>query len=335
MILPPASSFPVPYSPTWLHLDSTKLKEYMSCPRRFFYRYVLGWQLERDQESLHLVFGQAWHLAMEHLLKGLKENQGYPPDVLQEAFTKLNDCYREAFSPEQEEAFNSPKNPTNALQALVEYSQKHGGDYREFEVLHTEIAGTVPISDERRLVFKIDAVCRDSVSGLAFVLEHKTSQQLTSNWADQWTLSVQVGTYCHALYCLMTSEQVYGAKVNGAFFRKKGNDFMRVPVRQTPEMMQRWLENVNQWYDAIEENFQLLADTSPDDPVMLAFPMNTGACQDWGRTCAYHDFCISWNNPLKRVNDPLPEGFTINHWDPLEEHKKTATLVDVNGENLV
>lgn len=329
MQLPPASSFPVPFSETWRSVDSTKLKEFMRCPRRFFYRYVLGWQLEAAQESLHLVFGQAWHLAMEHMLKGLAEQGGYNAKLVIEAYELLRDCYYASFSPEQEEAFNSPKNPANALQALTDYAQRFAADHRDFKVLHTEIAGTVPVGDDRQMVYKIDAIIQDLVTNLVAVLEHKTSQQLTHNWSDQWILSPQVGTYCHALYCLKPSEQVYGARVNGTFLRKKGNDFMRVPVRQTPEMMQRWLEMVNHYFDNIEFNFEQLCEETPEKDIMQSFPMNTEACMDWGKTCPYHDFCVSWNNPLRRANEELPGGFEVRHWDPLAEHAKTATIVEI------
>jgi CRISPR/Cas system-associated exonuclease Cas4 (RecB family) len=51
---------------TWQVLDATKLQTYMRCPRKFFFNYVLGWKSEIP--SNHLVFGSAWHMAMEVLL---------------------------------------------------------------------------------------------------------------------------------------------------------------------------------------------------------------------------------------------------------------------------
>lgn len=327
MNLLPADSYPVPFSETWRQLDSTKLKQFMSCPRSYFYQYVLGWRLETMGESLHLIFGQAWHLAMEHLLKQLGQTGQYDAKAVQEAFRQFESCYRSSFSVDTDDA-NAPKNPANALSALIDYSERFKHDATEFDVEHTEITGKVPIGEDRHLVFKIDAVCRDKESQKCFVLEHKTSGTLASNWADQWILSIQVGTYIHALYCLMPPEQVYGAKVNGTFLRKKGNDFMRVPIKKTPEQMQQWLEDANFWYGEIERQFDELSNATPDDPVMLAFPRNTNACIDWGRVCPYHDFCVSWNNPLKR-SDVVPGGFTIDHWDPMAEHLKTAKLIEV------
>ena len=51
--------------PTLQTVDSTKINTFLDCPRQYFFTYVLGWRSDRPNN--HLVFGQAWHEAMEHL----------------------------------------------------------------------------------------------------------------------------------------------------------------------------------------------------------------------------------------------------------------------------
>lgn len=335
MNLPPASSFPVPYSPTWQQQDSTKIKEAMRCLRRYFYRYVLGWRIEG--ESIHLVAGAAWHLAQEHLLKNLNERQGYPPDVIQEAFNKLLIHYREHYGPDMDDVY-APKDPANMLAALVEQSNTYRDDHKLYEVINTEIAGQVPIGDNRSIVFKIDGVLREKESGKIIIMEHKTSAAETKHWGDQWVLSIQVGAYIHAMYCFADPADVKGAIVNGVFLRKKGNGFQRYPILKTPDDMQVWLNTVNYWYDQIEMQFAELSEASASDDIMECFPMNPEACTDFGKVCPYFDLCTAgrrWKNPIRASQECIPEGYIVEHWNPLEEHLKTATLIDLEKPDVV
>jgi len=49
----------IPYHYTWEIQDSSKVQDAMTCMRRYFYNYILGWQ--SDAPNNHLVFGSAWH----------------------------------------------------------------------------------------------------------------------------------------------------------------------------------------------------------------------------------------------------------------------------------
>lgn len=312
--------------PTWNILDSTKLKTFMSCPRRYFWNFIVGWRPEG--ESIHLVFGAAWHLAMERMLLGYQTRGRYDNADIPDAINLLTSHYREYFTEDQDALFE-PKNPAYALEALALYVQNYVGD--RFKVISTEIAGTVPIAENRRMHFKIDALCQDE-AGKLFVLEHKTSQRMTSTWMDEWALSVQVGTYIHALMCMQDPLNVYGAKVNGTFFRKKGCDFLRAPVKKSPIQMQQWLNTVNHYADMIDAEYERLAEANEDDPILNAFPMNTEACVQYG-VCPYHDFCTSLCNPLNLAAKEPQSGFKVEYWDPMTEFRKTAKqIVEIGKE---
>ena len=81
--------------PTWDIMDSSKLICYKECPRKFFYQYILGWQ--NAYPNNHLVFGSAWHMAMEWLLN-------HPKDIAGAALAFL-EYYREHFPPNTDELF--------------------------------------------------------------------------------------------------------------------------------------------------------------------------------------------------------------------------------------
>ena len=159
-------NFPIEKHYTWEILDPSKITCYLECPRKFFYDYLLGWR--PTEPNNHIVFGSAWHLAMEHLLLN-----GYDEVSIADAFDKFLQHYRADFPETTDETF-WPKTPERALEALVEYSEKYKGDLNEFEVLFTEISATVPLSEEHNLHLRMDSIVKKH-DGTIYSLEHKTA----------------------------------------------------------------------------------------------------------------------------------------------------------------
>jgi hypothetical protein len=296
-------------SPTWAIQDASKIQTYMACPREYFYTYVLGWR--RVDPNSHLVFGEAWHAAMEQLLVG-----GYGDESLIISQTKLEEIYRRSFS-EITDQDRYPKVPGFAAEMLLKYVKNYSRDHHEFETLYTETSGSVSIGPSRVVHFKTDSVLRGTSGFLKdkiFSLEHKTLGTLNRQWQQQWSLKQQVGVYTHFLYCLYDPASVYGIIINGAVFNKTKPDFIRLHVPKRADQMQTWLQNINFWYDAIERDFNRLAHASEAHALLVAFPMNSESCTKYFG-CPYFDFCLSWSNPLQHL-DALPVGYEVSHWDP-------------------
>ena len=317
-------TYPVPVHKTWDINDASKLSEHRRCRRKFFFRYVLGWDTE--EPNIHLVHGEGWHRAMSHVLR-----HGFSPEEVTKAYNLYYEYYREYFSELQDE-LNYPKSPGSVLQSLEEYSVKYGNE--DFELLHTEIAGTVPVDDNRVLHFRLDTICRDKDG--YFCLEHKTTSMLSQAWLDSWSLSLQVWLYTHVLYCLFPPDDVWGIKINGAVFRKKGNEYPRVLIRKTPDMMAVGHWNVLNTLDLLEWDYDELAESSKEDEVMETFPMNDTACFSFGKLCAYHAYCTAWKNPLQRCDEP-PTGLVVKRWNPadLEDDAKAVVTIGGEGESVL
>jgi hypothetical protein len=311
-------SFPIKENHTWNIHDSSKIQCFMECPRKYFYRYMLGW--EGSKPNIHLIFGEAWHRSMEHLLLN-----GYDSASIQGAYEVFMEYYRQHYD-ESTDLQMSPKSPLSVLPALIGYTNQWVGD--DFEVLHTEVAGTVPIGENRFVNWRIDAVVKGPEG--VFCLEHKTGSRLMKAWSDQWFLSMQVGTYSHVLYCLYDKEDVYGVKVNGTIFRKRDTEFIRVPIRKSLAAMKIWLHTVNHYMDMLKWNFETLAESSDKDDLLQAFPMNTTACTKYG-TCQYFDFCTTWNNPLQKL-DRVPLGFEEKWWNPADREEGAKKLIHIKEE---
>lgn len=304
---------------TWDILDSSKIQTYMDCPRKFFFTYVLGWTI--DQPNINLVFGEAWHKMMEHILS-TKSPVGYDLKQIVPATRIFMDFYRSKFSTEYDEVY-APKNPEGASMALIDYMEMYHRD--EFEVLHTEVHGYIPISENRQLAVRLDSIIRDSEGVKS--LEHKTSKYHTKVWGQQWVLSVQIGAYNHALYCNYEEDEVKGVTVNGTFFKKSGSTFERIPIHRTPRSMLAWFDNVNDWYDSIEKDMELLLDSDDGEATLFPFRMNPQNCSKFNTMCMFHDFCNAWSNPLQRCSI-VPPGFIIERWNPADVSEGQTEMVD-------
>jgi len=305
------NDYPIPYHNTWEIVDPSKLNDFITCARMYFFLHMLGWRSETPNN--HLVFGQAWHLAMEHLLL-----HGYEAESIRDAQELLRQHYRLEFPEETDEIF-SPKTPDRAVLALVEYTNKYARDLEGFEVLYTEVAGTVPITDKKIMHFRMDNILR-SKDAYYFSLEHKTGTYFNNQWVMQWPLSVQIGTYIHSLYCLYPRDEVRGVKVNGAFFKRTKAplfDFERVPIWKTPSQMGIWYETIKFHISRLEGETRLLLMEGDNKPIMESFPMSPTSCSNYFG-CPFHDYCCTWRNPLQHCDEP-PMGFKVEFWDPRQQ----------------
>lgn len=305
----------ITYNPIWDIYDSTKIQEYLDCPRMFFYKRILGWK--RDISIANdLQFGKAWHKAMEILYQ-----EGFDNNTIIKAFEEgFLPTYREVFPVTTDELFE-PKTPDNAMRALVAYTvfPANRMDFDLYEVIKTEIAGLVPISEDVTIVYKMDAAMRRKDNNKIFCMEHKSKKNgFNRQWMDQWDQSIQVNNYNHALNMLVGTENSDGVMVNGTAFLKTKNDFTRVEVRKDRLAMAEHLWNVRDIISRMKLDLEILLDgASPKHNIMMCFGKNPQSCTKY-YGCEMASFCAAWPNPLQRIEEP-PPGYVIEHWDPLAE----------------
>lgn len=319
---------------TWRIHDASKIQVYMDCARQYFYKHILGWVSE--EKNHHLVFGEAIHDALEYM-----SIHGY--DKFEEAHAVLTETYRTHLPDDTTDHLREPKTPAYALLTLAEYAKEYKDTDKDWDILYTEIAGTVPINDGDVLHFRMDKIIRNEEG--VWGIEHKTGSRLGRQWLDQWTLSFQISLYTHVLYCLYDPKEVRGIKIDGIIMKKPtkahqsegrltGNEYIRVPILKTPDMMEAWLWNANSWLLDVEWNIDRImvgaAEEATNAPVMEAFPMNTQNCTKYFG-CPYRTFCNIWPNPLQHCDAP-PVGFVEKWWDPSDREKKAANVVTLGGK---
>ncbi|OQB07992.1 MAG: PD-(D/E)XK nuclease superfamily protein [Parcubacteria group bacterium ADurb.Bin216] len=322
--------------PSWEIKDSSKLDDYIRCPRYYFYHHLLGWSADGPEHDL--IFGEAFHHAREHqLLFGYDDVQG-----AYEAFIKV---YRKEFPPETDNLY-IPKVPAAILHALMQFAELFKRDLIDNEVVEldgekmTEVAGTVPVDEKRVLHYRMDSIMRRREDGMIYSWDHKTTSGKwihDARWDRDLFLSIQNGTYTHCLYCLFPIEQVLGVEFDktGFEYLKKGSanrpagyhvTTRRVPAYKTPEQMNTWLWLVNTILDEIERDMECLSHCTESDEVLMAFRQNPKACSDY-RGCEFHDYCLAWQNPLRCCYEP-PLGFITRFWNPME--REATVKKDLN-----
>ena len=246
-------NYPITPHPTWNTADSSKLKTFATCPRMYFFEYVLGWRT--DFPPIHTAFGSAIHEALEVLSlappdegienvtedlkllvesgRGLVESavnlaisDVYP--TVQEAFQRFHACLTKELPQEwwYTEGFLH-KSPARAALALLGYAKEYRHDCEKYEHLIVdgkkaiELAGTVNV-DRWSLAFRLDEIIVRKRDGALIIRDHKTAGSFRG-WDVQWDNDIQVGSYSHVLRCLDPSwgETRAGMVLNGIQFNKQ------------------------------------------------------------------------------------------------------------------
>lgn len=312
-------------------IDSSKYKDYITCERMFFYSHVLGWKPDRPE--IHLVFGSAWHKAMETFW-----THGY--EAVEEAFNAFLDYFTGEFpDSDQWEEFH-PKTPQRALMALVAYSYF----YKNVDSKYTpalfnskpliEIGGKITLTEQTDLAFKMDIVLEDQFRRVR--ARDWKSGSPWRGWEEQWETAPQSSCYHHVLYCTNLPDKIDGIEFDGVLFKKtvpckipkhpedclRHFELKRSLIYKTKKQMNLWYYLMTHRLNMMRKDFELLSQSTENDPVLIAFPCREHSCHNfYGRTCAYLDFCLHWNNPLQKLGEP-PLGFKEEHWNPLEEESK-------------
>lgn len=278
--------------------DSTKIKCYMECPRKYFFEYVLHWRSGKPNK--HLEFGIAWHLAKEALLLG---------SSVEESYALFLNHYRLHYAPQMDLDMR-PKDPGTALIALEDWAQTYKHWLKHITIMYTEVSGQTPLFAGNVLTWKIDAIIEDE-RGI-WALDHKTASVLSSSWIANWALDIQMKTYIHALVSVY-GNVVSGAIIDGTILQKSGVKQQQVKVMHTDRQMNQWFWNTNRMLAHLENDFVELSECDVEDEVLMAFPQNPQSCSKWG-LCQYHTYCSAWSNPSAHE---CPSEFTINPWNPL------------------
>ncbi len=299
-------------------IDASRIQDYQTCPRYYMFKHVLGWQSD-EAKDINLVFGQAWHLGQEALLKSRSGSHYGAVDTAIIAFLQY---YGKHFT-EDTDLQNFPKNPGVAWNAFLSYISDYDEQDLAWNVIHTEVRDSIDLGWGIPIAFRIDAIVKDQRGIIA--VEHKTSSMLFSNWADQWHEKPQIYIYmaaCKAFYGEIVNRMI----INGSFFRKgsKGQEatgnveHLRLPVIKDDDSIELGLRNLRVWVERIKNDYELL-NKELNVSFLLAFPKAGTSCIQYMKPCRYQAYCQAYNNPC--IVD-CPAGMRVKFWDPRVEEEE-------------
>lgn len=316
-------------------IDYSSLELYITCPRRFFFRYML--HLEPSAPSVDLAFGSCWHLGLEVAYRMLMHDPTASAGGLTElAFTAFTALWAEDAQARfgWDETF--PKSPSRARQMYYEYFQRWLADDSQLTILAVEHAFTIAPEGGGLPVLRgrLDRAAADQ-DGDLLVFESKTSKYATPTVFLGYESTIQTDIYIAvgSLWYDKLPTMVY----DQALCQKSKIDFTRYEIHRSAGALDRFLDEYVYYTSEllreldIFDAFSQHGDADQRTLVMPCFRRKPGyACTMYFRACPYWDLCRPRNNPLSYAAK-LPQGFHHREWHPANHEQHHRALLESAG----
>jgi len=308
-----------------LKIDNTKRKTYVSCPRKYFFEYILG--LKTEKGSTPLRYGIVWHDMMEAFYKSIKELGWTGNEEAMKAAIVAGQKSWDEYTGSQE-FWVDYRTLENAVQSFLEYINHYVGDEGFMEIEDVESIFQIEThwsSEEEEAAFpslkpfmftgKKDLMVR--LNDQPWIYEHKTSGWPIKKVKQDLHRSPQVMGYTWAGKIEYPIEEPAGVLVSyhhlSCYKRKDGSygnpkiDFERVPQIYTNEDLDNWRQS----FLSTVERIQIEMDRN-------IWPMGHDSCYQYGR-CSYCNIC-EMNKDIHTLIENVPYGYYITEpWDVTNE----------------
>lgn len=262
--------------------DSSSLKTYVACPRKYYWRYVRH-LLKKGPKSPPLSFGTAIHEALRLWYIH------HDIELVVDAFHDLWD-----------ERFSDKKRTHDRGEALLRgyakrYDQEHFTWISEPETtFNLDLNGST-------FVGRFDGIV--NFQGTPLVIDHKTATKYGSTYFYQFRPDMQMSAYVWAANQLY-EETIEGALINVLYFTTRQIDYYRSLINR-----QAW--EIQEFLDVATRNIAEIR--SKDVTDHTDWEPRWSFCQHWG-TCPYRDLCT------EKDPEPLIQSmYRVEEWDPEEE----------------
>lgn len=255
-----SSSGPAGLQLAW---DSTSLGELKSCPRKYYYRILMG-AVPRET-SVHLFFGLGYHAALEVYDKARIAGQSYA-EASREAVKSVLDFTWDHKMNRPWLSSDPNKNRETLLRTVVWYL-----DHFEHDPLETfqladgraavELSCALPLplrtlstGEDFILCGHLDKVVRlRDQAEKAYILDRKTTKQtLSKHYFSQFSPHNQFSTY-GVLGKLGFELPIGGLFVDAAQVAVNFSRFERVLLTQTQAQHEEWLRELSYWLRQAEQ----------------------------------------------------------------------------------
>lgn len=315
------------------YFDNTMIEAYRQCERKFYFRHVRGWV--PDVAAMPLIFGKAWHTAMDTVWPTINASPEMPTrDVVELGMQAFLSDWQEAGLPsieafldmslEEQKKF-LPRTPMVAMEMLYCYIEQRRQMIRDCELIAVERPFAVPIDPNDKDLWycgKLDKVIRQGKK--IITIEHKTTTlykkegPFQNSFTESFSPNSQVDGYLFSTKMIYGSE-VYAVYVDAALVHRDHHDGFRIiPISRLTEALDAWLWQTHRRIASIKTDLALLTEArnaGAQHKYLAAFPQKTEACTLYGN-CPYLDVCRMMPNP--ELYD-TPSGFKQEFWSPFDQ----------------
>lgn len=299
-----------------ISMDNSTGRAVARCSTEALIRYVHGYTSKEDSYALSA--GSAAHTALDTYGKS-----GGDSGKAMQAFTA-------EYAPKATEVDSADRlSLANTSAVLREWFARHPFDRLPwgFADGHFEEGFSLPLTESVEFIGRLDGIVRNKTDGNWYVLEHKTTGQISSTWKRQFLTSSQITGYIYAARQL-TGKNIVGAFINAIEFSKLPGDPSRRCAKHNTKyaecghehakheiiITQRTAKDVEDWkldFLALAKRYAYLAKWFPKDAVDIAPQEGKfhGACS-W---CAFNTFC-AMGRPVHAMDSLLK----YERWSPLD-----------------
>ena len=294
--------------------DNSTLDSMRVCPRRYYYSKIRRWKADRS--AIALVFGSAWHAAMDYLWANPSASA---KKVFEEGF--LKEWNKSEFS-ETEDFDLFPRTPQRAFEMISKYIERYQSWLENnIKVEAIEKAFIVPLSENHQNLFYIGKWDKLYKQGNFYhIVDHKTTSSFANTWLNSWSPNGQVDGYLYAGH-MEYGDMFKSVMIDGALVSKTQIDFRRVPIERQIDMLDNWKWEVLDLIEQImyyEERLIEERSLEKESRFLRAFPKCTTSCTSYYGMCPYVDLCKYVPNPESYKGDDVPEGFALDTWRPFD-----------------
>lgn len=292
--------------------DSTSIKLWQTCPRKYYYKMREGWQSKRS--SHHLWFGGLYASALEgyHKLRAKGDDHNL---ALREVLRDI--LIRSWIHPRDDEGnrlpggepyntMDSAKTRDTLIRSIVWYLDHYEEDSMTTLVAEgkaaVELSFTLPVDDGIVFSGHIDRLVE--YNDAVYVQDQKTTgTTLSPNFFRQFNPDTQMSLYTFA------GKIIYNTPVRGVVI-----DAAQIAVgftRFERGMTMRTEDQLNEWYD---DTMKVLTQATTMQREGF-YPRNESSCGNYGG-CEFRDIC---GHPRSVREQFLKADFTQGDaWDPLK-----------------
>lgn len=290
--------------------DATKIKSFRNCPRKYYYRHVLG-LVPVGSLSPDLTFGQGIHAALEYMYKGGDTVTRVPCPHGPCEFCNPNEGMIRAHYAEFMKQFPASsqdgKNTVFVGLSLLSHYLSKWNRETFGEILSVEQPFAIPFGKavhgvDIYWVGKMDLTVRDSM-GIAPV-DHKTASRFGEFFEKGFKIDVQITGYIWATPRLF-DEECNHAVINALrkSVRPSEEDLVRKITQRIPEEIESWEREVLHTISEIHA----CSETG-------VWPQNGDSCFNYWRECEYRCLCTTGSAGREGL---IRGNYTTEKWEPV------------------